>query len=197
MSDYTWPGFPVTRFSLRIEPLTKSFASPYSNQMQTVDLMAECWKVQMDMTQGTVLATGLAIEAFFDRLKGAANRCILWNLKLSLPQGTMRGTPTLNAAAAQLANTVSIGTTAGATVLAGDMLGIGGQLCRVMANATADGSGNLSVEIAPRLRVAMGSGTSVVWNAPTAPFLLASANPAVDWRPGLYIPPAVEWRESF
>lgn len=198
MTDFAWPQFPVTRFQMRIESVTKIFASPYSNQVQVADMMSECWKVQMDLAPDISLAMGTAIEAFFDRLKGAANRILLSNLRVRVNQGTMRGAPTLSASAAQLANTLTISTTPGATAMPGDMLGCGGQLFRVLAPAVANGSGVLVVEVGPRVRAAGGisSGTAVVWSQPTAPFRLASANPAVDWRPGEFSAPSVELRED-
>jgi len=201
MTDYAWPNFKLTRFQMRCEPLTKTFASPYGNTVQAIDMIADIWRVQMDLAGGGVadFALGLAIEAFFDRLKGTTNRIILPNLKLRLPRGTMRGSPTLTGLASQLSNLLAITTTPGATLLTGDMIGVGGQLFRVMADVTADGSGHMaSVEVAPRVRAAAGiaAGSAVTWNAPTAPFLLMSQNPAVDWRPGEFAAPSIELRES-
>ena len=80
MADYTWPNFPISRFVMRVVPLGKAYPSPYSNQVQAIDMMGDCWMVEMDFAPGVGLAEGLAIEAFFDRLKGAANRIILSNL---------------------------------------------------------------------------------------------------------------------
>lgn len=197
MTDFAWPGFKATRFQMRIEPLTKPFFSPYSNQTQVTDLLSECWRAQIDLAPGTDIPTGLSIEAFFDRLKGAANRIILSNLRVKANFGTMRGTPVLTSAVAQFANILPITTTAGATAQPGDMLSCGGQLFRVMAQATADGSGHMSVEVAPRARaVSIASGTAVVWNQPTALFRLSSQGPAVDWLPGSYVAPSIELRED-
>lgn len=200
MADYTWPNFPITRYQMRVEPLGKSFPSPYSNQIQTVDMMGDCWTVSMDLAPGIGLAAGLAIEAFFDRLKGMANRIIKPNLLVPRNQGTMSGAPVLTSAAAQLANTLTLTTTVGATVAAGDMLGCGGQLFRAMTAAAADGSGHVTFEVAPRVRAAGGiaAGAVVTLVTPTAPFILTSANPAVDWLPGnQYIAPSITLRESF
>lgn len=198
MSDFAWPNFPVSRFQMRIEPSTKTFASPYSNQVQVADMMSECWRVQMDLAPDVSLALGLSIEAFFDRLRGAVNRILLPNLRVRSNLGTMRGTPTLSATAAQLTNMLSIATTAGASALPGDMLGCGGQLFRVLAPAFANSGGAMVVEVGPRVRAAGGiaSGTAVVWNSPTAPFRLLSAGPAVDWHPGEYTAPSIELRED-
>lgn len=199
MSDYTWPNFGATRFVMRIAPLTKAFASPYSNQVQSIDMLAECWVVEIDLAPEVSTVIGLAIEAFFDRLKGTANRIILSNLKVVANQGTMRGSPVLTTAVGQLANLLPITTTPFATALPGDMLGAGGQLFRVLAPATADSAGHMNVEVAPRVRSAtgIGAGAAVTWNQPTAAFRLSSGNPAVEWHPGEFVAPAISMREDF
>lgn len=200
MSDFNWPNlaaFTPRRFQMLVVSNTRSFPSPYTQGVQVIDLMADFWQVQLEMTPGNDPIVGGQIEAFFDRLKGAANRILLWNLKRPAPLGTMRGTPTLAASALQLANTASIQTTAGATLLAGDMIGIGGQLVRNLVDATADGSGLLGVEFAPRLRAAKASGTAVTWDKPTSAFRIPNGSAPVDWTPGQYSAPSIELREDF
>lgn len=199
MTDFAWPNFPLTRFQMRIAPATKAYASPYTGQVQAVDMLSECFVIQADLAPDITLSQGLAIEAFFDRLKGAVNRIIVGNLRLLVNRGTMRGSPVLTSAVAQFANILPITTTAGATALVGDMLNAGGQLFRVLAAATADGSGHISVEVGPRVRAAAGiaSGTAVVWNQPTTAFRLSSANPALDWHPGEFAAPSIELREDY
>ena len=200
MSDYTWPNvaaFTPRRFQMMVMANTRTFASPYTQGLQVIDLLADYWAVSLDMAPGNDPIVGGQIEAFFDRLKGAANRVVLWNLKRPSPLGTMRGTPTLAATAAQLANTASIQTTAGATLLAGDMVGIGGQLVRSMTNTAADGSGLMSLEFAPRLRTVQNSGAAVTWDRPTSTFVMTSNGAPVDWSPGQYTAPSIELREAF
>lgn len=191
MTVYSWPiTYYPRRMQLRLIPAIKTFTSPYSRQTQAVDLMSEMWRMQADLPDGTDKLIGGEIEAFFDRLKGQANQVALWNFRRPAPMGTMRGSPTLSASAAQLANTVNI--SGSGTLAAGDMLGIGGQLCRVMVATTLPAA----VEIAPRLRAAVSSGAAVTWDRPTANFILASDGAPVDWSPGSYSGPQVEFMES-
>lgn len=192
MSVYTWPAAVQPRaVQLRLLPAIRTFTSPYNRSTQAVDLMAETWRLQMTLPPGTDRVVAGALEAFFDRLKGQVHQAALWHFGRPAPLGTMRGSPTLSANAAQLANTVAINGTG--TLLAGDMIGIGGQLCRVMADASLPGS----VEIAPRLRSAMPSGTAITWDKPTANFMLATPDgvPLV-YEPGLYQGTEVEWMEK-
>lgn len=199
MSDYTWPAaWLPRRFQMVVVANTRDFVSPYTQGMQSTDLLADYFRVQLDMVDGNDSVLGGQIEAFFDRLKGSVNRIVLWNLKRPAPLGTLRGTPTLSASAAQLANTAAISTTAGATLLAGDMIGIGGQLVRVMADTVADGAGAMAVEFAPRLRAAKSSGAAVTWDKPTSTFVLAGQGGApVNWQPGRFTAPSIELREAF
>ena len=194
MTVYAWPGWPVKAFELRILPNTRVYTGPYTPVTQTLDFLGERWIGRFDLVATNDPIMIAAYEAFFDRLKGQQNQFSLSHLKLSAPQGTMRGTPTLLSSVAQLANTCTIATTAGATVRAGDMLGLGPtpQLCRVMADATADGSGHLAIEFQPRARIAWSSGASVVWSAPQANFMLKAPDVPVMWEPGFAQGPSIE-----
>jgi hypothetical protein len=60
------------------------------------------------------------------------------------------------------------------TLLAGDIIGVGGQLLMVAADATTDATASATVQLVNRLRAAVASGAAVTWNAPTAPFRLLS-----------------------
>ena len=86
----------------------------------------------------------------------------------------------------QLSNMLPIATTPGATLLAGDHIGCAGQLFRAMANATADGTGLLLVEVQPRARNAIATGTGVTCTAPTANFMLKAEGVPTVWRVGRY-----------
>lgn len=70
------------------------------------------------------------------------------------------------------------------TLLAGDMLGVGGLLLMVASDCTANGSGVVTVPITNRLRVAQSSGAAVTWNQPTAAFRLLSTN-GVGYAPAI------------
>ena len=177
MTTYAWPSTAPWRprmFELRIMPNLRSFTGPYTPTTQVLDLLGERWAARLDMVPTNDPVVAAAREAFFDRLKGMAHLVSLWHQRLPVPQGSLRGSPTVAATVAQLANTASVQTTAGATVLAGDMLGLGGQLVRVMADAVADGAGVLAIEFQPRARTSIASGATVAWLRPTANFMVRS-----------------------
>jgi hypothetical protein len=197
MTVYTLPsGLVPKRQRLAISAANRIFTSPYSQQLQAVDLMSEVWRTQLDLPDDISNAMGGQLEALIDRLKGRVNKLAVGNFKRREPLGTMRGTPIVATLAAQLANTLIIQTTAGASLLAGDMLGVSGLLLRVLADAVADGSGLITVEIAPRLRVAVAAGATVIWSQPTSNFVLAADGVPIDWHPGFYAGPQLDLIEA-
>lgn len=124
-------------------------------------------------------ATGAWREAFIGSMRGQVNTVALWHFARPLPVGTLRGTLTLSSAAAQGAASVVVAGgagQAGATLLAGDLIGVGGLLLMVASDCIANGSGVVTVPITNRLRVAQSSGATVTWNKPTALFRLLATN---------------------
>ena len=226
MTQYTWPGWKVNRFEMRVIPNTRSFTGPYTPNVQTLDFFGERWSIRAAIVPTNDPIQTAEREAFWDRLKGMANTVALWHLKIKAPQGTMRdgatigitntagqalnlvntsgqalglisGTPTLGAAVAQFANTCTLRCAPGKTLRAGDMVGIAGQLVRIMADATADGSGNLAIEFQPRARAAWPIYSAVVWNAPTANFMLKAGDGVpTSWVPGAADGADVEFIEA-
>lgn len=111
------------------------------------------------------------------RLQGRVNQLAMYDMSNPAPRGTMRGTLTLASAAAQGATTLSITggvSQAGTTLLAGDWIGVGAgatrQLVNVAADATANGSGVISVTISQPMRLAQLIAAAVTWDKPTALF---------------------------
>lgn len=226
MTAYAWPGWKVSRFEMRVIPNTRTFVGPYTPTVQVIDLLGERWQIILDLMPGIDPVQGAAQEAFFDRLKGPANQIIMGYLKRKLPQGTIRDGggsaqwktntstnatwqtnvpsaatwsyvgPTLYAAVAQLSNQLPISRTPGTTIFAGDHFGVGGQLFRAMANATADGSGQALVEVQPRTRTTFAISAGVTCTAPTANFMLKADGVPTVWRPGMFEGASFELIES-
>jgi len=79
----------------------------------------------------------------------------------------------------------SVGVGADATLLAGDWLGLtGGQLVRVVANATANDAGAMTVEVRHMLRSAVASASAVTLDKPTALYVRTEAGIALPRMPG-------------
>ena len=72
-----------------------------------------------------------------------------------------------------------------ATLLAGDWLGLsGGQLVRVVADATSNDAGAMTVEVRHMLRSAVASGSAVTLDKPTALYVRTEAGLALPRMPG-------------
>lgn len=216
MTTFTWPDFGVNRFELRVVPNVRVYPNAFTSGAQGVDLGGEHWEASVTMTPGRGLSQGGQIEAFFDRLQGPVHRIALWHLRRPYPLGTLRdgsGTavwrtntnavatwqtsapaaaawshsgPVLYTSMAAGSNQLPVHRTTGTTVLAGDMLGCGGQLFRAMAAATADSSGQLLVEVQPRARALIPALSPVTVTRPTATFMLKSNGQPLSWVPGSY-----------
>ena len=118
---------------------------------------------------------GAAIEAFIAAMRGQTNVVALYHFARSVPRGTARGTILLNGAVSQGASSIVVDgiSPSPGTILAGDVLGVGGQLLMAAADATASGGG-ATITLVNRVRTALSDNAAVTWNAPTALFRMLS-----------------------
>ena len=177
MSTVTLPADFVPRScNLRLQTNQRVNAAPFGGSEQAIDLLNDRWLMSAEL-RDCPAAEGAWREALIDMLRGQTNVVSLYHFGRPTPRGTVRGTLTLAASAAQGAASIQITgcSPSNGTLLAGDMLGVGGLLVRVGADASASG-GVITVSLANRLRAAQSSGASVTWNMPTAPFRLLSTN---------------------
>lgn len=170
-------------------------ASPFGGSEQVTDLLNDYWRMTVSLPDSPHL-WGAWREAFIASFRGQVNWVALHHFVRPQPVGTMRGTPTLSTDHAQGAAALAItGGTAAGTLLAGDMLGVGGLLFMVQSDVTLNGSGAGSVPIVNRLRVAQSSGAAVTWDKPTALFRLLSSS-GVPYMPGMAGGPSFEFKEK-
>lgn len=123
------------------------------------------------------------VEAFLNSMRGQTNWVRLWHYARPAPLGTMRGTPTLDLAAAQGADQIRILTTPFATLKAGDFLGLDPLLVMVQDDAVATAGGILIATLTNRIRIAQLAGAAVVWDKPKAEFRFRSHS-GVRYVPG-------------
>lgn len=119
MSTYTWPAAWIpSAFELRVSPNLRTFSGPYTPTLQALDMLGERWTGRLDLPP-TVDRIDIGRRlAFFDRLHGRANAFTIPNYDRMQPLGSARGTLTLAASAAQLANTATLtGVRAGQNLL--------------------------------------------------------------------------------
>lgn len=179
MAVITFPStlLAVAEFSWAQQRRDMLFNSVFGSQ--AVGVSAPLWQVTIgqslfkDTSDNAGTWQSLAL-----RLGGKVNQLELWNIIRPAPLGTLRGTLTLNGAHAQGASTLAISGgvgQAGATVKAGDYFGLGTgttqQVVMATADATADGAGDITLDIsATALRNAFSTGAAVIWDKPKALF---------------------------
>lgn len=153
---------------------------------QSIEISTPLWALSIVGPQRNDDVAG-EWKSFLMRLKGKTNQAEVWDQMRPVPIGTMRGTMTLNTAAAQGANALSIiaATEAAKTLKQGDLLGLGSgltqQVVMVTADAVANGSGVIAVSIEPSLRNAFLSASAVTWNQPKALFRQAGSGTRNGW----------------
>lgn len=166
-------------FEAELRPNVLVSTSALTGAMQTVQVPGTRWLFRL--TYGNANAAEQADrEAFFAELEGQANRVALYHAARPKPRGTRQTNTTLSAAAAVGAKTLSMVATTGETLLKGDMIGVGGQLLQVIADATA-ASSVLTVSVRPAVRTALSNGAAVTVVRPTADFILSSAGISVPY----------------
>jgi hypothetical protein len=132
------------------------------------------------------------LEAFIGAMRGQTNTVNLWHFARPIVSGTIAGTKTLSASAAQGASSISI--TATGTLIAGDMIGVGGFLLMVAADATSS-AGIITATLANRLRTSIISGSPVTTTKPTAAFRLMATS-GVQYVPGYAQPISFDFGEA-
>lgn len=173
MSTIAWPDW------LRVGPV--DYAIEFDVQISvsrngrvfTYGLPGARWTAQVRFEAELEMMARPAIEALVVSLEGGANRLQMHHHARPVPNGTLRGSPTVATTAAAGAYSVPLANCNG-TVKAGDLLGIASQLVMVMADASPS-AGNMTVQIKPALRVAATAGSAVVWNKPTTLWIPKSA----------------------
>lgn len=168
MADFTWPtsggrAFALVRYTetsrWNVEITYARSGKAYTRYLPGMRYVVTL-TVPMDGIDG--MAERAQLISFLKKLRGGANRLLLWNLMKPAPLGTMRGSPTVTTTAAVNADQVSI--SGSGTLLPGDYLGMGagGQRVEVVDPVTLPGL----VRIEPPLRTAVSAGTAVIWDKP-------------------------------
>jgi hypothetical protein len=181
MSTIAWPtGFVPSAMRFTQLGRNLSFVSQVSGGEESRSLAPAKWLVNITMP---VKKDNREFVAFTMKLRGGVNYFSVYDFTRPVPKGTMRGTMTLDASASLGASSLSI--TAGVgqantTLKAGDWLKAGSQLFMVVDNATANGSGVITVNIEPPVRTALSGGAAVTWDKPTTVYRMKSSEAGFD-----------------
>lgn len=169
-------GLKIHNFSLGQQTFDLTFQNGDSGATQSRILAPPRWTATLGANLVLLPAEAAAWRALLLQLRGKVNQLALWDRKNPTPKGTMAGSPVVaSGLPVAVGDTVlNITTTAGATLLQGDWIGLGSgatrQLFSVMSSATANGAGAMAVTVEPPSRYAQAALSAVVWNQPMALF---------------------------
>jgi hypothetical protein len=170
MATFDWPDAkPFWPRAARWHVLLNqtSSTSALSGYTQVLSLPGARWRLSLDVPEQSYDERH-ALGAFIERLEGRRHLANIYCPVLRAPRGTIAtGGITLAANAAQFAETLQLaGCGAGATLGAYSWLVLAGQRLRVVADATANGSGVMTVQVRHSLRQAAASGSPVAVSLP-------------------------------
>ena len=152
------------------------------------------WRLSIAAPSVLSIESSAVWEALILKLRGRVNHLSAWDIMKPAPRGTMRGTMTLSGTHAQgvtVLNVTAGAGQAGTTLLAGDWLqvgsGTGGQLFKVVADATANGAGLIAVTVEPPVRPLGGfaGSTAVTWDKALGHYKMTSPSPGWGYVPSV------------
>jgi len=159
-----------------------AFESSFGSQ--AVENSAPQWKVSLTPIEMLDAAAG-ALQALYMKLRGRTNQLALWNTVRPAPLGTMRGSMVLadDLVQGDITMLITASGQGAKTLLQGDFLGFGSgttqQVVMLTADATSDGSGNITVTFEPPARNTILTGSPpaavVTWDKPCALFRIAQS----------------------
>ena len=175
MTTFAFPSIIPTSSSFELVTNTKTFRSPITNAVQTSSRQGSLWRVGMSFNNlsGDDRSD---MQAFLAKLNGQEHRFTLHDHSYTR-RGVGFGTLTINGAGQSGVNLVC-STTATATtgyVKAGDYVSFNNELHMVTTDANSDGSGNITIAIAPPIRKPTINNGTVDYTSPVnGVFMLAS-----------------------
>lgn len=159
--------------------------SPFTLEQQVQELQGQGWEINLDYPPLEQADAEALISGLLSALHGSYGTFLAGIPAKSAPSGTWAGTPLVNGShAARVSSIAMDGFTPGATVKAGDLFQVGSGLTthlhKVVKDATADGSGELTLEIWPSLRATLANNTALVTSSPQGIWRLAPGT-QVNW----------------
>ena len=165
------PGFSSRRWGVVAN--TQVFISPISKAIQTNALTGDRWSGSYQLPPIKDESIKAEWETFFAKLSGRSGRFYVTPPFRSTPRGAGSGTPVVNGASqtgTSLVLSVPDALNVNNWLMKGDYIELPGtsQLCVVLENANTNGSGAVTLSIAPALRASPTNGGAVRVQSPRA-----------------------------
>ena len=169
MANVVWPDTLCPRtFSLKLLADTRASGSVYGGSEIVNDLADDTWvaTVEVDSRSGD---TGATLEALVNYLQGGIHTTEFGHFARPLPRGTITATAT-SGSALKGADSLTIATSAGQAIKAGDLFEVAGLLLQCAESVTAT-TASTEVKLVNRLRKEIPANSTVNFN-----------NPKIKWR---------------
>lgn len=181
---YDFPtGICITEVSITEANAVGSAVSPYTYRRETQDWGGEQWRMSLNFLPMS-RAEASTLEAFISRLRGGVHSFRMGDPYRSLARGNAAGAVTaVVQSATPLSTTIDTsGWTASTTdqLLPNDLFQIENHLYKVLAAADSDASGNMTIEVWPRVRKAYTASTALTVSNARGLFTLASNSPTYE-----------------
>ena len=168
MTTYTIPttvGFSSVEFGL--ENNNQVFESPLSNSIQVSELTGARWYATFNLPP---MKKDNALEyiGFLQRLQGRVHSFFGYDANHRSPSGTISGSTLLVNGANQTGTSLILDGGANSTLVlkTGDFFSVNNELKMITANATTDGSGDVTVNFVPSLRSSPGDDAVITTTNP-------------------------------
>lgn len=181
---------------------TQTFTSPLDGSVYTSELPGARWAFSLDFPS-LQEADAALLQAFLAKLRGQANTFTMHNWARPTPRGTAGGTPLVNNSSVSPttlqtgASIITKGWSAGATMKAGDYFTMNTELKMCVADATADGSGNMTITFEPPIRNSPADNAAITVTRPTAVFMLTEPKSGWGSAPGGFTSFSLQGVEKF
>ena len=162
-----------------------NFSSGDAGSVQARVLAPPRWTLSFNAADHLTAIQAATWRTMLLDMEGQVNQLAVYDFGNQLPSGSATGgtwTVVTTAALGATSLTINMGPgNALTTLLKGDWLGLNQttssrQLVHVQADAASDGSGVITVNVKPSLRVAVNAGSTVVYSQPTALFRRVGAD---------------------
>ena len=198
MADYDWPlALPPELMVWSIQKAGVSFRSPYAGTLETVTFPGWFWKISVTVkpsrTRAGLTRDSGVSEGFFEGLAGGENAVRVVHWLRPVPNGTLRGSPTVATAAARGDLTLAIATAG--SLAAGDLFKVGSAVYKAQSDCYSS-AGVLTVPLVARVRVALAVGAPVVWDHPFVRCIMPALTHGTSYSPGVMSGAAVDLEEA-